>query len=255
VLETGGRALVLMEAVVRPDEPLHARIKPLLGDAPVDLLVLAAPGPPPVLQVMAYASLEAPEGGPAYRAAAQRYFEHLESIDANEFHHALVVIRAHPAPASDAGVGALPRLAATVPIRALSGADTRALQGLLASIDLAALGEQALLQRAIHSASSARWVEERPRPDPTEPPRRAVRFTWNSFGSDIVLSEERFVVAAMLDRAPTIGEAICEYAAATDVPVEAARSEVVSFVREGLLRGLFQPADAALGGDRPPATD
>ena len=45
VLAPGGRALVLMEAVVRPKEPLHARLKPMLGDAPVDLLVMAAPGP------------------------------------------------------------------------------------------------------------------------------------------------------------------------------------------------------------------
>ena len=270
VLEPGGRALVLMEGAVRPDEPLHARIKPVLGDAPVDLLVLAAPGPTPVVQVMGYASLEAPEGGPAYRAAVQRYFDHLESIDAREFHHALVLIRAHPEDsdavrrgrprstraANSRGAGALPRLAATVPVRALSGGDATALQNLLASIDVAALGEEHLLHQAIRTAPSTRWVEERPRPDPTAQPQRSVHFTWNSFGSDVVLSEERFVLAAMLDQAPTIGDAICEYTSATDVPADTARAKVLAFVREGLMRGLFQPAALARSGvERKPAAD
>jgi SAM-dependent methyltransferase len=237
VLEPLGRALVLMEAVVRPDEPLHARLRPALGDAPVDLLVLAAPGPPPAVQVLAYASLEAPAGGPAYQAAAHRYMEHLESIGANDFHHALVVLRAH---AQNGPVQS--RLAATVPVKALANGNAAALDTLLAAIDLAALKDARLVDRSVRAARHADWIEERPRPAPDLEPVRSVRFGPGSFGSDCQLSPERYQMAAVLDRAVSIGAAVTDYAEATERTPEAVRGEMLGFVREGLMRGLLEPS-------------
>jgi SAM-dependent methyltransferase len=236
VLAPGGRALVLMEAVTRPKEPLHARLRPMLADAPIDLLVLAAPGPPPAIQVLAYASLEAPGGGPEYRAAAHRYLDHLEALDAGDFQHALVVLRAHP----EQGQGRS-RLAATVPVKALGYGDAASLDALLTAIDLAALNDAALLDRAVHASHHAQWIEERPRPDPDLAPRRSVRFGAGGFGSDFELSPDRYLMAAVLDQASTIGAAAAEYAEVSQSPPEAARADMVAFVREGLMRGLFEP--------------
>jgi SAM-dependent methyltransferase len=241
VLEPGGRALVLMEAVVRPHEPLHARLRPMLGDAPIDLLVLAAPGPPPPVQVLAYASLEAPGGGPGYRAAAQRYLDHLETIDASDFHHALVVLRAHPEPE---GSTRRSRLAATVPVTALANGDAAALDALLEAIDLAALNDAALEQQPVHASRHAQWIEERPRPDPDREPRRSVRFGGGSFGSDCQLSADRYRMTAVLDQAPTIAAGVAEYARVARRPPATVRADLLAFVREGLMRGLLAPGAA-----------
>src|SRR5262249_46858157 len=56
LLAEGGRALFLFDVPVLREQPLHARIREALGDAPVDLLLLTSPGPSPDLQAVAYAS-------------------------------------------------------------------------------------------------------------------------------------------------------------------------------------------------------
>jgi SAM-dependent methyltransferase len=235
VLTPGGRALVLMEAVVRPDEPLHARLKPLLGNAAVDLLVLAAPGPPPSVQVLAYATLEAPHGGQPYRAAAQRYLDHLEALGATDFHHALVVLRAHPE-----GATGRARLAATVPVKALAHGDANALESLLGSIDMAALQDTRLTAERVRVAACAQWLEERPGPDTTAEPRHSVRFGAGSFGNDCYLTPDRYQMAALLNSAPSIGAAAGQLARATGRSGASAHAEILAFAREGLMRGLLQ---------------
>jgi hypothetical protein len=227
---------VLMEAVTRPQEPLHARLRPMLADAPIDLLVLAAPGPPPVVQVLAYASLEAPGGGAAYRAAAHRYLDHLEALDAGDFQHALVVLRAHPEQRQTRS-----RLAATVPVKALGYGDAGSLDALLTAIDLAALNDAALVDRAIHASRHAQWIDERPLPDPDLEPVRSVRFGAGGFGSDFQLTPDRYLMAALLERASSIGAGAAEYARVTERTPEVARGDMLAFVREGLMRGLFEP--------------
>lgn len=236
VLAPNGRALMLLEAIARPQEPLHARLRPLLGDAPIDLLVLAAPGPPPAIQVLAYASLEAPNGGPAYRAAVHRYLDHLETLGAAEFHHALVVLRAHPDDNQPR-----PRMAATVPVTALGGGDADALARLLGAIDLAALDADILAARGVSVSNFAIWLEERSAPDPSLQPERFVHFKPGSFGSDFKIAEERYAMSVALSRAASIAAAIDAHAAATNTTPEAVRGDILAFVREGLMRGLFEP--------------
>jgi SAM-dependent methyltransferase len=236
VLAPGGRALMLMEAVARPDEPLHSRMRPALGDAPVDLLVLAAPGAPPAMQVIAYATLEVPDGGPAYPVAAQKYLDQLDRLHVAEFQLALVVLRA--APVDRTGWR---RLAATVPVASIARGDTNALERLLAGVDLAALDDTRLRQRSVSPARHARWVDERPQPDPASSSSRFVRFGAGSFGSDLAISDERFAMAASLHHAPTISAAIEAYAGADHEPAENVERALLGFVREGLMRGLFEP--------------
>jgi SAM-dependent methyltransferase len=237
VLSPGGRALVLMEAIVRPDEPLHARLKPLLGDATVDLLVLAAPGPPPPVQVLGYATLEAPGGGERYRAAAKRYLDHLEALGASDFHHALVVLRAHPYAAVERS-----RVVATVPVKALANGNANALESLLTSIDVAALDDTQLTTRKVRVAACAQWIEERPGPDPTSEPVRSVRFGPGSFGNDCYLTADRYQIATLLNSASSIGAAADQLAHTSGRSSTSAQTEVIAFAREGLMRGLLHQA-------------
>lgn len=234
VLAPRGLGLVLMEALVRPDEPLHARLRPALEGAAVDLLVLTAPGPPPMLQVLAYATLEAQGGGQAYAAVARRYLEHLDSLGAAGFHHALVVLRAQ-----HDGELAPGRLAATLPVGSIGRGDFTALEHLLAGIDLAALVDDRLMGMAVCTSPHVRWVEERRGPDPRLEPTRMVRFAVGSFGSDFPIDDRRYAVCGLLDQSPTVAAAVETYAVTFGEPLATARSEVLPFVREGLMRGLF----------------
>ena len=233
VLAPGGLGLVLMEAVVHPDEPLHARLRPALEGAAVDLLVLTAPGPPPELQVLAYATLEAQGGGQAYAAVAQRYLEHLDSLGAAGFHHALVVLRAQRE-----GEIAPGRLAATLPVGSIGRGDFAALEHLLAGIDLAALGDDRLMGMAVCASPHVRWVEERRGPDASLEPARMVRFAVGSFGSDFPIDDRRYRLCGLLDRSATIAAAVEAYAVTFGEPLATARSEVLPFVREGLIARL-----------------
>jgi SAM-dependent methyltransferase len=237
VMAPGATALVLLEALARPNEPLHTRMRPLIGDAPFDLLVLAAPGAPPALQVIAYATLEVPDGGPAYPAAARRYLEQLDRLHATDFQLALIVLRRRPS--GDPGQR---KLAATVPVATLGRGDAIALERLLAGIELAALGDKVLERRAVRTSPNVRWLDERPSPDPSIEPVRFVRFGAGSFGSDFQISRERYAMASALDQAASIATAIRELAEMVGEPAEAIGPEVVAFVREGLMRGLFEPA-------------
>jgi hypothetical protein len=211
-------------------------MRPALGEAPVDLLVLAAPGAPPAIQVIAYATLEVPEGGPAYPAAARRYLQQLDRLHAAEFQLAVVIVRARPT--GDRGSR---KLAATVPVGSIGRGDAAALERLLAGIDLAALDDLTLQQRAVDTSSHLRWVAERPRPNDGVQPARFVRFGSGSFGSDLALSEERYVMAGVLSEASTIAAGIEHYAAASGESADSVQREVLGFVREGLMRGLFEP--------------
>jgi SAM-dependent methyltransferase len=235
VLAAGGRALVLMEAVARPDEPLHARLRPALGEADVDLLVLAAAGPPPAFQVIAYASLEAPGGGQAYAAAARRYLEHVDSLGTGGFQHALVIVRHR---AGHAGQG---RIDATLPVGSISRGDHAALEGMLESIDLAALDDARLAQRAVRASTRALWFEERPLPHAELEAARSVRFRTGSFGNDFLVDERRYHLWGRLDRAPTIQSAVEAYASEVGVEQQQAVKDVLGSVREGLMRGVLEP--------------
>jgi SAM-dependent methyltransferase len=239
VLAPGGRALVLMEGVARPNEPLHARLRDGLSHTPVDVLVLAAPGPPPAVQVIAYASFEAPGGGRAYAEAARRYAEHLEHLGAASFQHALVVVRAWPPGATDRR-----HLAATLPVGSIERGDSAALERLLANVDLAALDDTRLAHHAVRAAGHVRWREERARPDAASEPMRSVRFEVGSFGADIPIDAEGYALCGVLDRAATIEAGVKDWATALGAQPESVRVDVLGFVREGLMRGLFEVRSA-----------
>jgi SAM-dependent methyltransferase len=240
VLAPNGRALLLTETVARSDEPLHGRLRAALGDVPIDLIALTAPGPTPAIQVIAYASLEAPQGGRAYTRAAQRYLRHLERLDASAFHHALVVLRRHPLN------GGRKRIDATVPAMALNSGDAEALDTLLAAIDLASLDSERLLGAAISPSRYAHWVQMRPRPEPRLEPTYTVKFA-GGFAAEQRISPTQYVLCELLHQQPTIAAAAARYAERAELPEDRASAEVLAFVRQGLMRGLLEPRASSPG--------
>jgi methylase of polypeptide subunit release factors len=237
VLAPGGTALVLMEAIARQDEALSGRVRRALGEAQMDVLVLAASGPPTAVLVYASAALETAGGGAALPQAMARYIEHVDRVGAGVMHHTLIVIRAHVADRPHE------RLSATVPVRDIGTGDAHVLERLLAGIDLAALNDKQIGERALRGANRVEWLERRAQPGSNEADAWAVRFGPGTFGRDVDLPRERYAMARALLASPSIEAGVEQFAQAHGQSADDVRGEVLAFVREGLMRGVFQPAD------------
>lgn len=232
VLAPGGKALILFDTAVRPREPLHARLRARLGAAPVDLLVLAAPGPSPDQQSIGYASLETGGVGAEYDAALLRYRRHLDARGIVENSHALVVLRASSAPGGGFTV--------TLPVRGFSRGDATTIDAILAGIDLASSDEATLTAACVRATRRARFVEERPRPDPSIEPKITVRFTGGSLSPDREISEAAHALLGALEASESVARAIERYAEACGTSPGEVRRQVLDFVRENLARGLLE---------------
>jgi SAM-dependent methyltransferase len=234
-LAPGGRALFLVDSAVRPGEPLHVRLRACLGGAPVDLLVLAAPGASPDLQAIAYGSLECPAFGSDYDAAVLRYRRHLDALGVTEFRHALVVLRAGRSP------GQRESFTVALPVRSLAKTDGAMIDTAFEALDLASRGDDVIAAAAVRASSQARWVEERPRPDPSLEPVHSIRFSAGALGTDREITEAGYALFAALEEAPTVELAIEKYAELCETTPAEVRRKVLDFVREGLARGLLEP--------------
>ncbi len=239
VLAPAGLALVLTESAVRPRAGLHERLRGALAGAPVDLVVLAAPAASPSIQAIAYASLEAPDFGEAYAAAARRYRDHIDSLGIAEFVHALVVLRA--------GADGTPpgrQFTAQIPIRGIPMKAPGAVLALFAALDFASLDDDALSAAAVRAPAGARWVEERSRPDPRLEPSYSVRFAPGALPVDQEMTGATVALVAALDASASVGEAIARYATECGATPAEVRHSVLDFVREGLSRGTLEPRAA-----------
>ncbi len=229
-LAPGGRALVLLESAVRPKSPLHARLRAALGDAPVDLLVLAARGLPIDAYSYAYASLVDGALGDVWQRATMRYYDHLKAMGVTEFAVALAMVTTKEG--NDSGY------TITVPVKRLHGFDSDAMREITRALALAMRRDSEIEAATVRAAPNALYVEERKRPDSSLEPRWVVRFQRPEW-SDRELTEATWVLLGQLDGADTVGAAIAAYAEACGASVDEVRSQVLGFVRESLARGLL----------------
>jgi SAM-dependent methyltransferase len=230
-LARGGRAVLLYDAPAggpRPNEALRAA----LGDAAVDLVVLAAPGPSADLEAVAFAAVEDRTLGAGYAAAVARYREHLAAIGAASFSRALAVLRAADRPGG--------RMTVELAVPSLSGVGAATLDRYLAALDLAAAPEPALLAAAVRPAPEARLREERAPGGPSA--AVAVRFEPGWIAADRELSEAGAFLLDALAGAASVDAAAARFAEAAEAAPDEARRTVVPFVREGLSRGILVPA-------------
>jgi hypothetical protein len=229
-LRPGGRGVLLFDAPAG-GAPVHARVRAALGDAPLDLVVLAAPGPSADLQAVAYAAVADRGLGDAYREALRRYRDHLEALGAAAFSRALVVLRGADRPGG--------RFTVELPVPALAGIGADALDRYLGALDLAGAPDAALLLAPVRPAPEVRLREERRAAPPEEPPAYAVRFEPGYVGTDRQVSEAGVFLLEELSRAASVEEALARFAEATGGTIDETRPTVVDFVREGLSRGLL----------------
>jgi SAM-dependent methyltransferase len=234
VLAEGGRALFLFDAPVIRNKPLHVRVREALGHAPVDLLLLTAPGPSPDLQAVAYASLEVPDFGRTYEEVAVRYRRHVDALGVAEFTRAVALLRAVPARRG-------PGFTASLPVPSLERMSAPVLESALDGLDLACQDDQALLGSSVHLPPQTRWIEERATADLDAPPTRSVRFPPGWLCGARELSDASAALLATLSKTPKVSAGLEAYATLCAASPNDVRRQVLDFVRESLGRGLLVP--------------
>jgi SAM-dependent methyltransferase len=231
-LAPGGRALLLFDTAPAK-EPLHRRLRKALGDAPVDLVALLAPGLSADMHALGYASLEDAALGDRYREALRSYREHIEGLGGGAFSRALVVLDA-----SDRAGG---RFDVQLPITGLGRLDADRLGIFLSGLALAGADDGRVLTASVRLAPEGRLVEERTAGHLREEPARSVRFEKGALAVDREISEAGFFLFSALEECATVAEAVSRFAEACEEPPNEVRQTVLDFVREGLSRSLLVP--------------
>jgi SAM-dependent methyltransferase len=232
-LRPGGRALVVTDLWLPKGERLHERLRADLGDPALDLVTLAASGPPPATQAVAYASLADPSLGERYARAAEDYVRHLLALEAQPLHLAIVVRRR--------AEGAPRGITSTVPVGAFGGSEGRTLDDVLAAIDLVGAPDAALLAARVRPARRATWVHERAEADPSAAGRHLARFARGALARDQELSESSLAMLATLGASSSVADAVESWAAEIEATPDEVQPDVLAFVREGLGSGLIEP--------------
>lgn len=235
VLSPGGRALMLLDAPVRPESPLHLRVREALGDAPFDLAVFSTPGMSPDLMAVGYTarSLETLDG---YATNVRRYRHHLRSLGVTEFSHAIVLL-----------VPPGGRFTISLPVRSLSALDGAVVDRWCDAIDLASRDPETLLRATVRPAPGLVFVEERSTPD------RGVEPTWRvraerGIAVSRELSEASWALLEALATQDTVGGALEAYAELCGAKPRELRDQVLGFVREHLAKGLLVRASEGSAG-------
>jgi SAM-dependent methyltransferase len=235
VLAPGGRAVVCFDSAVRPGRSHATIVREAIGDPRVDVVLLLEPGAPPEHQAVAYASVEAPDLGPAYALAVRKYHRHFLSVGAPAFHHVIAILRRRPDPIAGAP------LELSLSTEYLAGGSSTTLDALLESLDLATSSDDTLLAAGVRCSPCTRWIDERPRPDPRLAPAHLVRFGAGTVGTNRSFDEHEYALLSVLDRSGSVAQAIDELAGGAGAASGTLRADVLAFVRRGLTSGLLEP--------------
>ncbi len=229
LLAPGGRAVLLFDAPAG-SPPIHQRVRVAVGDGTaIDVAVLAAPGPSPDLQAVAYAALAEPSLGAGYDAAVRRYRDHLERMGGRGATRALAVLSRPDRPG--------PGRTVELPVPSLAGVDLETLDRWLSGLALAGAPDAELLAARVRPVPGARLREERPL-DGGEP-RWALCFERPGVGTDRELSAAGAALVEAIAASAHVDEAVGRFAEACEEPPEAVRRTVIDFAREGLGRGIL----------------
>jgi SAM-dependent methyltransferase len=239
LLTPGGVAVVHFDSVVRPNDPLPARLREATGDAPVELLGLVGRGPSLDQHSILYAGGDHPGLGEDFARAAVANRAHLEALGVTEIARVIVVLRR---PRTGEAPGGRYRIVLQVP--SLNQLRPGAVAEMLAALDLASSSDEALLAARVVPHAGATFVGEWPTPAAEAPARLKITFPSGSLAQDRELGDRGWLLFGLLDGSRTVGEAIPTFAAECEAAPPEARAEVLGFVREGLARGLLRPKPA-----------
>jgi hypothetical protein len=94
------------------------------------------------------------------------------------------------------------------------------------------------MKRRVRVAPDAEWVSHRPEPEGTMTEHR-VRFGPGWPGLEQIVPEQALELAALLQRAPRVADAVAGYAEWCDSTVEAVQAPVLRYLRDGLANAMF----------------
>lgn len=232
VLAPGGRALVLMDTAPAAGTPIE-RIRAALGDIPVQLAVIDAPGHHADQLALGYAAAADSTLGPAYAEAARRYAAHLTALEIQQTRHVLVVLRRPPSADSTWAVSVEPR--------GHSPYGARDLERLEAGLALATLAPADLRTQRIRPPRGARLVQAHPLDD-----TGAFDLRFECPGArapDQPLSQAAARLVEFASQTDTVGELIEAYAEACSDDPARVEAAVLDFLRSALVSGLLEPEE------------
>lgn len=231
VLSPGGVALVRIDSLGRPGDPLPTRVRKLVGAASVDVVTLLTRGMNLDQLCMGYASLEDPTLGPAYERAARDFRTHVADLGARNAVQALVCLyRRRDDRPGGAAVG--------LPVTTLRRADADTVAALFDALPRAQAPDATLLGLRLALHPGAHFTETRDGPDRAEPPKLTLSFAQGLCGES-QLSENSLGLLECIVAGGTLAEAVARYAEMVEAPVAAVTPEALRFVREGLVRQML----------------
>jgi len=237
VLAERGRALLFFDSPVRRDSPLLGRLVRALGEDPMRVLAVAARGPAPDLQALAYAAARHPELDAGYARAVQRYREHLHRVGIESSSRVLL----HLGRCRD---GEVPWAAQRL-VEGFEGCDAASLCRAAEAVTLAASDDEVLLAAAVRLPDGARIVEERP----VGGGDSAARLRLPGTGlADQELSDAAAVLVEAVQSRSSLRDAVEAFAEAASATPSDVRDEVLGFVRRSLASGLLVPVRPSSSG-------
>ncbi|MBV1858965.1 MAG: PqqD family protein, partial [Nannocystaceae bacterium] len=228
-LAPAGRALVLMDTAP-PTGTAVERIRGALGEVPLQVTVIDAPGHRAHDLALGYAAAADSTLGPAYAQAARRYAAHLTTLEIEQTRHALVVIR-RPLP-DDAS------WAVSVKPRGPSPYGAHDLGRLEAALAVASLAPADLRTQRLQVPAGAQLLQPHPLDDTPSPNPRFV--SSSARAPDQELSHAAARLLEFASETDTVAELIDAYAEACSDDPATVEAAVLDFLRKALVSGLLE---------------
>jgi methylase of polypeptide subunit release factors len=230
LLGTRGRAWVLFDTPEPGLREISTSVKAALGQAQLDVALLATPGHAAADQAIGYASLRDRSLGDGYASTYRDYRDHLAKLGVDRVRHVLAYVRVSTSPV---GYVAEPT--------SLGGYTAKALARVLDSVRWSAASGSDLLDADVRPNSAARLVHEQSLSGVGDE-RLWVRFERGA-GVEQELSDTAAVLAlAMRDQQPlraAIEAWVMQLHGSDDVDMNDMIAQALTFVRQGLRSGLL----------------
>jgi len=229
----GGEAILRVDTPAWSDRKLQDRVREALGDpgAQFHLLIIAAAGHAPDYQAVAYAAEADPTLSVDYASLVHRYRAHIQKVGIERHLSSLIILRR-------LRDGETPWTVTLTP-PGLSRASAANIRAFRDAFRLARQGAEELMSMSVRVSPHARLVEQR---DPSAGSRATPRVQFvGGLSQDQEISDAVGVLLEVFGPGCRVDAAIEAFAARCGAETGEVCDQVVSFVRDSLLRGLLEP--------------
>ncbi|MFO0692585.1 MAG: methyltransferase [Polyangiales bacterium] len=230
-LAPSGTAIVRVDAPVLPGEPVSQRVRALLGERPFHVLAFASPGPSLDLQAVGYAQVADPSLGERYGEIVRAYRARLGTLGFASTSQALVLLEHAP--------DAPGHYALTLTPPSLRRIDSEAIADVRRALSRVAGPPDALVGAKLVVPEGTAVVEERLLG--SDRVRTTIRFSKGP-SADQEVSPTTAALLESFAVPRTVAEASRRFSELCDVDAEKVESQVQSFARDALVRGMLRLA-------------